>query len=153
MDDILTMFGGWTWWIIAVVLLILELLSPAIFFLWLGAAAAVVGLADLVIPMSWQYEVTLFSILSVVLLVTGRPWLMKRQKIKTDQPNLNRRMYEYVGKKYVLQQPIKNGRGKIKVEDTLWEVLGPDMEKSSWIRVTGVEGLRLRVEPVDNEAA
>ncbi len=33
----------WHWWILAGVLLILELTSPVFFFLWLGFAAAAVG--------------------------------------------------------------------------------------------------------------
>ncbi|GIT25636.1 MAG: hypothetical protein CM1200mP41_16800 [Gammaproteobacteria bacterium] len=33
----------WTWWIIAVVLIILEVSAPGTFFLWMGVSAGVVG--------------------------------------------------------------------------------------------------------------
>jgi inner membrane protein len=39
-----------------------------------------------------------------------------------------------------------NGSGKIKVEDTLWDVDGPDMAVGSRIKVTAVQGMRLMVE-------
>ena len=40
----------WHWWILAGLLLILELTAPAYFFLWLGIAAAATGLLLLVFP-------------------------------------------------------------------------------------------------------
>jgi membrane protein implicated in regulation of membrane protease activity len=48
---------------------------------------------------------------------------------------------------YVLESPIVNGRGKLRIEDALWEIEGPDLPAGSWIKVKGVEGLRLLVEP------
>ena len=41
----------WHWWILAGVLLILELTSPVFVFLWLGFAAAAVGFLLLVFPL------------------------------------------------------------------------------------------------------
>ena len=34
----------WHWWILAVVLLVLEIFAPGTFFMWMGASAVVVGL-------------------------------------------------------------------------------------------------------------
>ena len=145
MNELLPMLGGWAWWILAGVLLILELLAPGVFFMWLGFAAIAVGLIELVFNMPWQLEIAVFAVLSVVLLVTGRPWIMKRQQIETDQPNLNRRMNEFVGNRYVLAKPIVNGRGQVQIDDTLWDVIGPDMKKGEWVEITGVNGMRLTV--------
>ena len=139
--------GIWTWWVVAGVLLILELALPGIFFLWLGLAAAAVGAIGFLVPIAWQAELLLFGVISVVLLVVARPWLKKRHVIESDRPNLNRRMYDYVGKRFHLDQPIANGRGKLKIEDAIWEAVGPDAPAGTWVVVTGVEGLRLRVEP------
>ncbi len=146
MNELLSIFGGWTWWILACVLLILELLAPGVFLMWLGFAAAAVGLIELVFDMSWQVEITVFAVLSIVFVLVGRPWIIKRQQVDTDQPNLNKRMYEFVGRRYVLEKAIVNGRGQIRIDDTLWDVVGPDLAEASWVEVTGVEGLRLTVE-------
>lgn len=43
------------------------------------------------------------------------------------------------------------GRGKIKAGDSLWLVSGPDLPAGSQVRVTGQDGVVLRVEPVDDE--
>ena len=146
MNELLSIFGGWTWWILAVVLLILELLAPGVFLMWLGFAAAAVGLIELVFDMPWQMEIAVFAVLSIAFILVGRPWILKRQQSDTDQPNLNKRMYAFVGRRYVLANPIVNGRGQVRIDDTLWDVIGPDLDKESWVEVTAVEGLRLKVE-------
>ncbi len=146
MSELVPFLGGWTWWILAAILLILELLAPGVFLIWLGFAAAAVGLIELVFDMPWQLEIAVFAVLSIVFVIVGRPWFLKYQEIETDQPNLNRRINDFVGHRYVLDKPIVNGRGQIRIDDTLWDVMGPDMKKGAWIKVTGVKGLRLEVE-------
>jgi membrane protein implicated in regulation of membrane protease activity len=148
MRELFPYFGPWVWWIIGGVLLLLELALPGVFFIWLAAAAAVLGIAGFIFTIAWQYEIALFAVLSVVFLLVLRPRFMGRLE-KTDRPNLGRRMYDYVGRRYVLQEPIVDGRGKLRIEDTTWEVVGPDRAKGEWIKVTGIEGLRLRVEAVE----
>jgi len=46
----------WHWWIVAVVLIILEMLAPTFFALWLGIAAFITGSAVYFMPeMLWEY--------------------------------------------------------------------------------------------------
>ena len=57
----------WQWWILAGVLLIVEVLAPGTFFLWLAVAAAVVGLSVMLYPaMSVEAAWVLFAVLGVV---------------------------------------------------------------------------------------
>jgi inner membrane protein len=149
MSDLLQALGGWTWWIIAGLLLIAELSSPGIYFLWLGIAAGALGVIVFFIDIGWQMQIALWAILSVVLVLLSKSWLKRRNQVESDQPNLNRRMLNYVGRSYVLDEPIVNGRGKIRIEDTLWQVAGRDMPKGDWVRITRADGLQLVVEPVD----
>ena len=51
-----------------------------------------------------------------------------------------------MGKSFVLLQPIVNGQGKIRFEDTIWDVDGPDLPKNARVKVIAVDGLRLTVE-------
>ena len=146
MNELLSLFGGWTWWILACILLILELLAPGVFLVWLGVAAAAVGVIELFVDMPWQMEIALFGAFSLALVIICRPWVLKRQNIDTDQPNLNQRMNDYIGRKFVLERAIVNGRGAVKIDDTIWDVLGPDQKQGVWVKVTGIDGLRLTVE-------
>ena len=109
MAELFPTLGQWVWWILAGLLLIVELLLAGIFFVWLGIAAAIMGVVDFLSPpLSWQVEILIFALLSAVLVIAGRPWLKRRQALDSDQPNLNRRINDYVGKSYVLDEAIIN---------------------------------------------
>jgi membrane protein implicated in regulation of membrane protease activity len=149
MTDLLEALGGWSWWIVAGLLLLAELTAPGIFFLWLAIAAGALGIIVFFFDIDWQLQIALWAILSVVFVVVAKPWLKRRNAIESDQPNLNRRMLNYVGRSYVLDEPIVNGQARIKIEDTLWQVSGPDMPKGAWIRLVRADGLQFIVEPVD----
>ena len=139
----------WHWWILAGLLLILELTAPAFFFLWLGIAAAAVGLILLVFPsIGVETQLVLFAIASIVSLVAWRKYRESRP-LTTDQPNLNRRGHQYIGRKFSLTDPIDNGVGKVIVDDSTWKVKGPDLPAGTHVKVTGVEGTVFMVESAE----
>ena len=139
----------WSWWILAVALLVLEAFAPGTFFMWLGIAAGVVGLLLLLMPgMGWEYQIVVFATISVASIVIWRQYFRKHP-VATDQPALNRRGEQYVGRTFTLAEPIVNGQGKIRVDDTSWKIRGDDCEAGSRIKVIGVDGVQLKVEPVD----
>ena len=139
----------WHWWILAGLLLILELTAPAFFFLWLGIAAAAVGLILMVFPsMSIETQLVLFGITSIVAVIAWRKYREARP-LKSDQPNLNRRGHQYIGRMFSLDHPIINGVGKVTVDDSTWKVKGLDMPAGTHVKVTGVEGVVFRVEAAD----
>lgn len=139
--------GVWTWWVIAAVLLVLELLAPGVFFLWLAIAAAVVGANALFFDISWQMQIASFAVLSLVAVVASR-LLLQRRPIETDRPFLNRRADSLVGQTLVVVEPIENGQGKVRVGDTLWMARGPDLPGGARVRVVEVRDGVLVVEPV-----
>jgi membrane protein implicated in regulation of membrane protease activity len=136
----------WWWWIAAVVLLILEVMAPATFFLWLAISAAVVGVLSWLIPaVGWEAQVLVFAVLSVVSVVVWRVYLKPRTEA-SDQPTLNRRGEQYIGRVVTLTEPIANGIGRIRVGETTWGAEGPDLPAGTRIRIAGVVGTRFRVE-------
>ena len=148
MDEFVPVLGQWTWLVVAGVLLFLELMAPGVFFIWLAIAAALVGGLDLWLDLAWQAEFLLFAALAVFSVFCGRMLLKSRQGHDSDAPHLNQRMRGYVGQVLVLHEPIKAGQGKITIDDTIWDVLGPDAPEGTRVKVSGVEGLRLMVEIV-----
>ncbi len=139
----------WHWWIFAGLLLILELTAPAFFFLWLGIAAAAVGLILLVFPsIGIETQLVLFAIASIVSVVAWRKYRETRP-LTTDQPNLNRRGHQYIGRQFSLTGPIDNGVGKVTVDDSTWKVRGPDLPAGTHVKVTGVEGTVFTVESAE----
>lgn len=140
----------WHWWILAGLLLILELTAPAFLFLWLGMAAAATGLIMLVFPgIPIQLQLVLFSVLSVVAVLAWRRY-RESHPVVSDQPNLNRRGHQYVGREFTLEAPIINGVGKVTVDDSTWRVRGPDLPKGTQVRVADVDGTVFIVTPGDD---
>ncbi|MEN8169429.1 MAG: NfeD family protein [Pseudomonadota bacterium] len=138
----------WHWWILAVALLVLEAFAPGTFFMWMGISAVVVGLLVLIAPgMGWEYQVFAFAVLSVASIVAWRLYFGKHP-VTTDQPTLNRRGEQYVGRTFTLDEPIENGNGKIRVDDTTWKINGNDCDSGSKVKVVGVDGVILTVEVV-----
>jgi len=136
----------WHWWILAVTLVILEVFAPGAFFLWLGIAAGVVGgLVYLMPHISWEYQILIFSVLSVVSIVVWRKFF-RTSPTDTDQPALNRRGEQYVGRLFTLEEPIVNGLGKIRVDDSTWKIHGDDCTAGTRVEVTGVDGTVLQVK-------
>lgn len=147
MDTLFMVLGHWVWWVLVGLLLIFELMLPGVFFIWLAIAAAGVALIDGIFDLGWQYELLLFAVLSLVSVFVGRAMLKRRKADDSDSPHLNRRMDGYVGKRFTLEEPISDGRGRITIEGTVWEVTGPDTPKGAHVKVTGIDGLRLVVQP------
>ena len=146
--DITTLFNYWTWWVTAGVLIILEMLLPGIVFLWLGIAAAIVGVLVLIAPeLDWPWQLALFAGLSVVSAFLGRSYLT-RHPIQTHDAKLNRRGSQYVGRHFVLAVPIENGIGKLNIDDTTWKIEGPDLPAGTKVKVTGVDNVILTVEQI-----
>ena len=64
--DAIRALGGWSWWVLGLVLLGVEVLLPGFFFLWFGVAAILIGISALLIDWPWQLQVVGFVVLSVV---------------------------------------------------------------------------------------
>jgi hypothetical protein len=80
--------GAWTWIILGVVLIGLELVAPGAFLLWLGLAAILTGLIDGWAALSWQIATLTFAGLSVVSVLVGRG--VNRAPLTGEAATLNR---------------------------------------------------------------
>ena len=135
----------WHWLVLAVLLTIIEVFAPGTFFVWMGVSAALVGLLLWLMPeLAWELQVLAFALLSVTSVVIWR-YIQKRRPIQTEQPLLNRRGEQYVGRVFTLQEPIVNGHGKIRVDDSIWKVQGEDCEAGTRVVVSSAEGVVLVV--------
>ncbi|MFC4764187.1 NfeD family protein [Dyella koreensis] len=138
------------WWILALVLIALEVMLPGYFMLWIGIAAAVTGVLMLILPeLSLLSQAIAFVVLAF--LSCAAYWYLLRPRLQRDEPGdarLNRRGEQNIGKRYVLSEAIVNGRGKAQVGDGLWLVSGPDLPVGSTVEVVAVDGNTLKVRPV-----
>ena len=149
MESLSVNIDYWYWWIFAGILLIVEVFVSGFFFLWMAVSSAIVGAILFAYPeMDWKMQLVVFSVLSVLSIALFRRYAVKHPT-ETDQPELNRRSRQYIGRTFTLQQPIINGVGSLRVDDTTWRIVGKDMEPGVKIVVTGVDGVLLKVEQED----
>ena len=145
--EFLTELNHWTWWVAGVVLLVVEMLVPGAFFMWMGISALVTGGALWLFPeLSWTAQLSLFSVLSISSIVIWRK-LFPNAMSKTDQPLLNKRAQQYVGRTFTLEHAIVNGVGEVHVDDSTWRINSDeDLPAGTRIKVIGVDNMSLTVE-------
>lgn len=142
----------WHWLAVGGVFLVFEVLTMGFFFLWFGVSAIVVALVMLGFPeLPWEIQWALWGGVAVTDVFAWRVYKAKRLSdgIKTDEPHLNKRGEQYIGRTFTLEEPIVNGFGKVKVDDSIWKVeCEEDLEAGVKIKVTAIDGTMLKVEAV-----
>ncbi|MEM5495462.1 NfeD family protein [Hoeflea sp. AS16] len=145
---LVTELGPWSWWIVGLVFLGLEILIPGVFLLWIGLAAIVVGALSFAFwgtaLWGWQLQFLIFAVLAIGLALLGRR--LSGSNAESDQPMLNRRVEGLVGRTATLEEPITNGKGRIRLDDTTWIVQGPDLPAGARVRITTAQAGSLTVE-------
>jgi membrane protein implicated in regulation of membrane protease activity len=147
MLTLIASLGVWDWFIAGGLLLVLEVLAPGVFMLWLGLAALLVGIISLFVEWSWQAQFIAFAAFAVAAIPLWRR-LARQVEAATDQPFLNRRNEGFVGRIFTLEKPIVDGTGTMGIDDTVWRITGADIPAGSRVKVTRVDGTALHVEPV-----
>ncbi len=152
LERIFAELGPWNWMVLGFVLLTLEILVPGVFLLWIGLAALIVGAVSLILWnagfWTWEIQVVVFLALALICAYAGKR-IMGKSGDATDQPLLNRRGDQLIGRTATLTEPITDGRGRVKIGDTMWRVSGPDLPAGTKVRVKAATDLDLElvVEP------
>src|SRR5262249_15212422 len=107
MSTLVLSLGYWDWFILGAILLVLEIIAPGTFMLWLGLSAFLVGAISLVIDWSWQVQLVTFAAFSVAAIPLWRR-VGGRSRSPTDQPFLNPRADALLRRGFTLQKPIVN---------------------------------------------
>ena len=150
-DNLIVELGPWSWWLVGLVLLAAELILPGFFLVWIGLAGIIVGALSLLFWENsfwiWQVQGLVFAATAVIVTLIGRRYLYNNNQV-TDEPFLNQRSASLVGRTATLDQPIAEGRGRIRLNDTHWTVNGPDLPIGTRVKVVASNGRDLTVEPV-----
>ena len=135
------------WWILALLLIGGEVLVPGYFLLWIGLAAAAMGVLLWLVPdMGLLLQAVLFVLLALgACLFYVRKLRPRIERSAPGSERLNRRGEQMIGQRYVLTTAIVNGRGKAQVGDGQWLVAGPDMPVGTTVEVVAADGTTLQV--------
>lgn len=145
--------GSWNWFILGAVLLVAETLVPGVYLVWFGMAACTVGAMAILADMGglsawfgWLVQLFVFAVLVIGSVFLARSWA-GRQHAPADAGSLNARAAQYFGRVFTVEDAIREGRGRVRIGDTLWSAEGPDVAAGGQVRVTGARGTVLLVEP------
>ena len=146
LETLFLRYGAWSWWLLGLVLLGLEILVPGFVLVWFGAAAILVGALALAVDWSVRSLALIWAVLSIVLLIAGRRWF-RRADAASEDPLLNDRAGRLVGRTFTLAEALDENGGRLTVDDSTWRIRGPLLPAGTRVVVRGVDGPVLIVEP------
>jgi membrane protein implicated in regulation of membrane protease activity len=73
--------------------------------------------------------------------------------LHSERPLLNERAVRHIGESHDLIDPIANGRGSVKIGDSIWRVTGPELPSGARVTIVGADGTLLKVVPAGTAAA
>lgn len=148
LNDFLWNLGPWNWFLVAVALFVLETIVPGVHFLWFGLAAIVVGVVAVASGIVWQWQLIAFALIAMATVFLVRRYADPKA-VKSDEPDLNVRGAQYIGRILTVTEEIRQGRGKVRVGDTVWHAEGEEAQVGAKVKVVGVDGTALVVERAD----
>lgn len=139
------------WWLVlGIGLLIVEMLSGTLFFLFISAGAFLVALLVWGMDVGPAVQGMVFALAAVVAVTVWRklrPNPDDRIEQRAGAEGLNNRLAHFVGREAVLEEAISNGRGRVRLDDSYWTVTGDDLPAGTRVRIVSVDGMTLRVQP------
>ncbi|MBX9976627.1 MAG: NfeD family protein [Alphaproteobacteria bacterium] len=133
------------WSVLGVLLIIIEIIAPGFFLLWVGIAALCTALIAYLTPLTVAMSWIMFAGLSLIILFFTRR-LYKHFFKFNSTTQLNQRGADLIGKTMILEEPIQNGRGYLRIGDSIWAIQGDDMVSGTNVIITGIVGNHLVVK-------
>jgi hypothetical protein len=138
----------WGWLGTGIALIALEVLvAPGTFLLWIGLAALAMALLASFVTLSTFAELTIFGVLALAFGIVGWKVYGARRSGNDAARDLHDPAVTFIGRELVLFAAIENGAGQVKVGDSVWRVTGPELPAGARVRVKGLDGATLEVEP------
>jgi hypothetical protein len=153
MENFLSLLAGlgfWSWLALALVLMALETVIPGVHFLWFGLAAFIVGLLVAIVASLGMADAFPFAAQLVVFALLAVATVFGIKKLTGAKPNdhhvdINAPGSQFIGRIVIVEEAIRNGRGKVRAGDSVWLAEGEDAASGAKVLVTGVNGTALVV--------
>ena len=133
----------WFWFALGILLLIIEIFTFSTYALWMGIGAFLTGFIAFLFPsLDWPAQGFIFALMAVVGIIIGYKFFRSQEVQKRKvHDSLNRRGTQYIGRTFKVVEAIEDGRGVIKVNDTIWIAkCDTDAPIGTKVKVHNVEG-------------
>lgn len=146
--DFLNGISPWWWVAAALALGTVEILTFSFFLIWPAIGAFVVAVLMWIFPeMSGATQMLVFAVISAILTLLGRQWVMSR-KPTSENPGLNNRASALIGRNATLIEDLSGtALGSVEVDGIRWrarlEANDAKAVSGATLRITSADGMVL----------
>ena len=139
----------WHWIVLGIALLIWDMTLGTFFILGLGIAAIIVGILDMFIDTSFTVELTIWMILSILVIAVWFKWFREQPVTESGQSN-----YRLDTLGVVMEDIQPHSRGKVTFDtpvlgNTSWHAISKvDLDKGTRVKIVQINGQLIEVEPL-----
>ena len=136
----------WIWLSIVVILIFIEVITVGLTTVWFVISGIAAMILSLFID-SVEIEFAVFVLGGVLLLITTRPYLVKKLKVKEAKTNLDR----VIGMKGTVTEEIDLLKpGEVKVDGKKWTAIADsNIEVGKTVEVLEIVGVKIKVKEID----
>jgi len=138
---------GWPWWawiVLAGILALAEMVVPGSYLMWIALGAAITAVAATT-GMVLEGQLAVFATATAVSCLGGYFVYRGMEPSHDSGAPLNAPQRSMIGARGTVCQALVNGRGKVRIGDTVWLANGPDLAEGTPVIVAGLRGTRLEV--------
>ncbi len=139
----------WHWVILGLVLLTIEMFTATFMMLGLGLSAIIIGVIDVIYPISLETEIILWIILSLLSIAIWFKYMQDKTKENSGQSNYSLETLGMVEEKIII-----NGKGIVRFDtpvlgNTTWTATAKEnLDKNTRIRIVMVKGQLIEVASI-----
>ncbi len=136
----------WIWLGIVIFLIFIEVITVGLTTVWFVISGFVSLILSLFID-SVEIQFSVFVLLGVLLLITTRPYLVKKLHVKESKTNLDR----VIGMRGIVTEDITTlNPGEVKVDGKRWTAISDtDIKVGSSVEVLSIIGVKIKVKEID----
>ncbi len=139
----------WHWVVLGLALLTIEMFTATFMMLGVGLSAIIVGVIDVIYPISLETEIILWIILSLLSIAIWFKYMQDRTKENSGQSNYSLETLGMVEEKIII-----NGKGIVRFDtpvlgNTTWTATAKEnLDKDTRIRIVMVKGQLIEVASI-----
>ena len=136
----------WIWLSIVLLLIFIEVMTVGLTTVWFVISGIVAMILSLFID-SVEIEFAVFVLGGVLLLITTRPYLVKKLKVRESKTNLDR----VIGMKGTVTEVIDSlNPGEVKVDGKKWTAIADNkINVGKTVEVLEIIGVKIKVKEID----
>lgn len=137
----------WVWMAAAVAFLILELMSPSLFFICFVVGGMAAGILAFFLPDAYYWQIALFIVVTLGLLPLTRMVAKKITKPSPQKSNVDALIDQVA---LVTKEIDPDLGGQVLIGGETWKAQAEHrIEEKMKVRIISVSGVHVQVEPVD----